>query len=60
MNKIFQIFLVQIISIVKGYTDELMKLFEDNVLNLRIRMPIISKHEPRNFITKNWNYLNRK
>ena len=39
-------------STVKGYTDQLMKLFPDNVLNLRIRMPITSKHEPRNFITK--------
>lgn len=39
-------------SVVKGYTDELMHLFEDTVLNLRIRMPITSKHEPRNFITK--------
>ena len=39
-------------SVVKGYTDELMHLFEDSVLNLRIRMPITSKHEPRNFITK--------
>jgi 3,5-epimerase/4-reductase len=39
-------------SVVKGYTDELMHLFDDTVLNLRIRMPITSKHEPRNFITK--------
>lgn len=39
-------------SIVKGYTDELMHLLKDNVLNLRIRMPITDKHEPRNFITK--------
>ena len=39
-------------SVVKGYTDELMHLFDDSVLNLRIRMPITSKHEPRNFITK--------
>lgn len=39
-------------SVVKGYTDELMHLFEDTVLNLRIRMPITSKHELRNFITK--------
>lgn len=39
-------------SIVKGYTDELFHLLEDTVLNLRIRMPITSKHEPRNFITK--------
>lgn len=39
-------------SVVKGYTDELMHLFEDSVLNLRIRMPITDKLEPRNFITK--------
>ena len=39
-------------STVKGYTDELMHLLEDNCLNLRIRMPLIDKLEPRNFITK--------
>ena len=39
-------------SAVKGYTDELMHLFDDTVLNLRIRMPITDKLEPRNFITK--------
>jgi len=39
-------------STVKGYTDELMHLLEDNTLNLRIRMPITDKLEPRNFITK--------
>ena len=39
-------------SIVKGYTDELMHMLEENVLNLRIRMPIISKTHSRNFITK--------
>lgn len=39
-------------SVVKGYTDELMHLLEDSVLNLRIRMPITSIDEPRNFITK--------
>ena len=39
-------------STVKGYTDELMHLLKDNCLNLRIRMPIIDKLEPRNFITK--------
>lgn len=39
-------------SIVKGYTDELMHLFEGSVLNLRIRMPIISQDCPRNFISK--------
>ena len=38
-------------SIVKGYTDRLMHLF-DNVLNIRIRMPITSDKNPRNFITK--------
>lgn len=39
-------------SVVKGYTDRLMHLFEDSVLNLRIRMPIVGYHHPRNFITK--------
>ena len=39
-------------SIVKGYTDELMHMLEDRVLNLRIRMPIISKTHSRNFITE--------
>jgi len=38
-------------SIVKGYTDRLMHMFE-NVLNLRIRMPITKENHPRNFITK--------
>ena len=39
-------------SVVKGFTDELMHLFDNCVLNLRIRMPITDKLEPRNFITK--------
>lgn len=39
-------------SIVKGYTDQLMHLLNDTVLNLRIRMPITDMLEPRNFITK--------
>lgn len=39
-------------SIVKGFTDQLMHLFEDNVLNLRIRMPITGNVNKRNFITK--------
>lgn len=39
-------------SVVKGFTDELMHMFDDSVLNLRIRMPITDKLEPRNFITK--------
>lgn len=43
-------------SIVKGYTDRLMKYFGDNVLNIRIRMPITNEINPRNFITKITNY----
>ena len=39
-------------SAVKGYTDELMHLFNSSVLNLRIRMPIVSQDTPRNFISK--------
>jgi 3,5-epimerase/4-reductase len=39
-------------SIVKGYTDELMKLFGDSTLNLRIRMPLHNESHKRNFITK--------
>jgi 3,5-epimerase/4-reductase len=38
-------------SIVKGFTDRLMHTY-DNVLNLRIRMPIDNKQNSRNFITK--------
>lgn len=43
-------------STVKGYTDLLMKQFQDNVLNVRIRMPITAQKHPRNFITKILNY----
>ena len=43
-------------SIVKGFTDQLMHQFEENVLNLRIRMPITSEPNPRDFITKITNY----
>lgn len=39
-------------SIVKGFTDRLMKLYESNTLNLRIRMPITGVKNPRNFVTK--------
>lgn len=39
-------------SIVKGFTDQIVKLFPDTVLNCRIRMPISSDHSTRNFITK--------
>lgn len=38
-------------STVKGFTDRLMR-FYPNVLNLRIRMPIVDFHHSRNFITK--------
>jgi len=43
-------------SIVKGFTDQLMSLYKDNVLNLRIRMPITGQENGRNFITKIVNY----
>lgn len=44
-------------SIVKGYTDRLMhELYNDDVLNIRIRMPITSEVNSRNFITKITNY----
>lgn len=39
-------------SIVKGFTDRLMSNFENNVLNLRIRMPISDTPNPRDFISK--------
>ena len=39
-------------STVKGFTDRLIKKYDKNVLNLRIRMPITGKQNPRNFITK--------
>lgn len=39
-------------SIVKGFTDQLMHLFDDSTLNLRIRMPITDEFNERNFITK--------
>ena len=42
-------------SVVKGFTDRIMKLY-NNVLNLRIRMPITGSPNPRNFITKITNY----
>ena len=43
-------------STVKGFTDRLMHFFDDSVLNLRIRMPIVGHHHPRNFVTKITNY----
>ena len=38
-------------SVVKGFTDQLMANYP-TVLNVRIRMPISSEDNPRNFITK--------
>ena len=43
-------------SIVKGYTDRLMHLLDGSALNVRIRMPIVGEHHPRNFITKITSY----
>jgi nucleoside-diphosphate-sugar epimerase len=44
-------------SIVKGYTDQLMHLLnDDTTLNVRIRMPITDEFNKRNFITKITNY----
>ena len=42
-------------SIVKGFTEQLLN-YNDNTLILRIRMPINSQINPRNFITKLLNY----
>ena len=42
-------------SIVKGLTDQIMQernCICESVLNLRIRMPIINRDHPRNFVTK--------
>lgn len=43
-------------SIVKGFSDQMMQLFSDTVLNCRIRMPISADDSPRNFITKITSY----
>lgn len=44
-------------SVVKGYTDRIMKQFDNNVLNVRIRMPITAeKDNIRNFIYKITHY----
>lgn len=43
-------------SVVKGFTDELMHMLEDNILNVRIRMPITDEINSRNFITKITSY----
>jgi dTDP-glucose 4,6-dehydratase len=43
-------------SVVKGFTDQIMNLYSDSTLNLRIRMPITGEKNERNFITKIVNY----
>lgn len=44
-------------STVKGFTDQLLNLFDDSVLSLRIRMPITSERDnSRNFIYKITHY----
>ena len=43
-------------SVCKGFTDRLMHFFEEQILNIRIRMPITDKVNDRNFITKITNY----
>ena len=44
-------------SVVKGFTDRLMKQLDNNVLNVRIRMPITAeKNNVRNFIYKITHY----
>lgn len=45
-------------SVVKGFTDRLMSKISNDVLNLRIRMPITSKPNQRNFIDKIIKYNN--
>jgi len=45
-------------SIVKGFTDLLMHEFENNVLNVRIRLPIVNFTHPLNLITKLTKYNN--
>lgn len=43
-------------SIVKGFTDQIMHLFDSSALNVRIRMPITDEFNERNFITKITSY----
>lgn len=39
-------------STVKGYTDRIMHMLDESVLNIRIRMPISGENHPYNFIIK--------
>ena len=43
-------------SVVKGFTDRLMRHMFPHALNVRIRMPITADRHPRNFITKITSY----
>lgn len=43
-------------SIVKGFTDRLMRINSNKLLNLRIRLPIVNYTHSRNFITKITSY----
>jgi len=43
-------------SIVKGFTDCIMNMYDSTTLNLRIRMPITNEKNLRNFITKITSY----
>jgi len=43
-------------SVIKGVTDQLMHMYNDSALNVRIRMPITSEPNARDFITKIVNY----
>jgi len=43
-------------STVKGFTDRIMHMYENDVLNVRIRMPITADKSPKNFINKIMTY----
>jgi len=45
-------------STCKGFTDRIMHLMGDNILNIRIRMPISSDLHPNNLLTKLMKYKN--
>jgi dTDP-4-dehydrorhamnose reductase len=48
--------------IIKGITDKLLRLYKNNILNLRIKMPIINNNDKNNYIIKliNSKYINSK
>jgi 3,5-epimerase/4-reductase len=43
-------------STVKGFTDRIMHMFDNSVLNIRIRMPVSADLNPRSLITKLLSY----